>query len=55
MQKIAKKLIEIMKECRFISKSGVNQSQNYKYTTTADVMEKVNTALTTHGVAYRQF
>ena len=51
MQKIAKKLIEIMKECRFISKSGVNQSQNYKYTTTADVMEKVNTALTNHGIA----
>ena len=51
MQKIATKLVEIMKECRFISKSGVNQSQNYKYTTTTDVMEKVNTALTNHGVA----
>ena len=51
MQKLAKKLIDVMKECSVIAKSGVNSSQNYKYTTTADVMEKVNAALTKYGIA----
>ena len=51
MQKLAKKLIEVMKDCSVVAKSGVNSSQNYKYTTTADVMEKVNAALTKHGIA----
>lgn len=51
MQKLAEKLIEVMKDCRSISKSGVNSSQNYKYITSADVMEKVNAALTKNGIA----
>ena len=51
MQKLTAKLIEVMKDCSVIAKSGVNQSQNYKYTTTNDVLEKVNASLTKHKIA----
>ncbi|WP_183860869.1 ERF family protein [Pectinatus brassicae] len=50
MQKLAKKLIEVMEECAYVTKNGVNNFHKYKYATSADVLEKVNTAMVKHGV-----
>lgn len=51
MQKIAKKFIEVMKECSHVAKNGTNEFHKYKYVTAADVLEKVNASLTKHGLA----
>ena len=51
MQKIAKKFIEVMRECSHIAKNGTNDFHKYKYATAADVLEKVNASLTKHGLA----
>ena len=51
MQKIAKKFIEVMRECSHIAKNGTNEFHRYKYATAADVLEKVNASLTKHGIA----
>ena len=51
MQKLAKKFVEVMRECSYVTKSGSNNFHNYKYATSADVMGKVNAALTKHGIA----
>ncbi len=51
MQKIASKLIQVMAECSQIPKNGVNDFHNYKYATSADVLEKVNSALVKHKLA----
>lgn len=51
MQKLAKKFVEVMRECAYVSKNGSNNFHNYKYATSADVMGKVNAALTKHGIA----
>lgn len=51
MQKIAKKFIEVMKECSHVVKNGTNDFHKYKYVTAADVLEKVNASLTKHGLA----
>ena len=40
-----------MKECNYIAKNGTNNFLGYKYATSADVLEKVNAALTKHGIA----
>ena len=45
MKNIAAKLVKVMEECRAIPKNGTNSFHHYKYTTSADVMEKINTAL----------
>jgi len=45
MQKIAAKLINVMQECSYVSKKGINDFHHYKYATSADVLEKINTAL----------
>ena len=45
MKNIAAKLVKVMEECRAIPKNGINAFHHYKYTTSADVMEKINTAL----------
>jgi hypothetical protein len=45
MQKIAAKLINVMQECSYIQKNGNNDFHHYKYATSADVLEKINTAL----------
>ena len=45
MQKIAKKFVEVMRECSHV----VNEYHRYKYA--ADVLEKVNASLTKHGLA----
>ena len=47
---IAKKLVEVMKECSFITKNGINDYHNYKYATAGDVLEKVNASLTSHKI-----
>ena len=51
MQKIAKKFVEVMRECSHVAKNGTNEYHRYKYATAADVLEKVNTSLTKHGLA----
>ena len=51
MQKIAKKFIEVMKDCSHVVKNGTNDFHKYKYVTAADVLEKVNASLTKHGLA----
>ena len=51
MQKIAGKLIQVMAECSQIPKNGVNDFHHYKYATSADVLEKVNSALVKHKLA----
>ena len=51
MQKLAKKFVEVMRECSYVSKNGSNDFHKYKYATSADVLSKVNTALTKHGIA----
>ena len=51
MQKIAKKFVEVMQDCSHVSKNGTNSFHHYKYTTAADVLEKVNASLTLHRIA----
>ena len=51
MQKIAKKFVEVMKDCSHVAKNGTNDFHRYKYATAADVLEKVNASLTKHGIA----
>lgn len=51
MQKIAKKFVEVMRECSHVAKNGTNDFYKYKYATASDVLEKVNAALTKHGIA----
>lgn len=51
MKSIAKKLVEVMKECKYVAKNGINMFHKYKYAASGDVLEKVNTALTKHGIA----
>ena len=51
MQKITKKFVEVMRECSHVAKNGTNDFHRYKYATAADVLEKVNSSLTKHGIA----
>ena len=51
MQKIAKKFVEVMRDCSHVAKNGTNDFHKYKYATATDVLEKVNTSLTKHGLA----
>ena len=51
MQKIAKKFVEVMRDCSHVAKNGTNDYHKYKYVTAADVLEKVNASLTKHGLA----
>ena len=51
MQKLAEKLIEAMKQCKYVTKNGVNTFHKYRYATSADVLEKVNAAFTKQGIA----
>lgn len=51
MQKLAVKLIEAMKLCKYVMRNGVNTFHKYKYATSADVLEKVNAAFTKQGIA----
>lgn len=51
MQKLAKKFVEVMRECSHVVKTGTNDFHRYKYATATDVLEKVNASLTKHGIA----
>ena len=51
MQKIAKKFVEVMRDCSHVAKNGTNDFHKYKYATATDVLEKVNSSLTKHGLA----
>ena len=51
MQKLAVKLIEVMRMCKYVVRNGVNTFHRYRYATSADVMEKVNAAFTKYGIA----
>ena len=51
MQKLAKKFVEVMRECSHIVKTGTNDFHRYTYATATDVLEKVNASLTRHGIA----
>ena len=51
MQKLAKKFIEVMKECSYVEKNGTNDYHGYQYATSADVLAKVNASLVNHGIA----
>ncbi|MBR6889212.1 MAG: ERF family protein [Selenomonadaceae bacterium] len=51
MQKIAKKFVDVMRECSHVAKNGTNDFHRYKYATAADVLEKVNASFTKHGLA----
>lgn len=50
MQKIAAKLVKVMKECGYVQKNGINEFHKYKYAACADVLEKVNAALMKHDI-----
>lgn len=51
MQKIVKKFVEVMRDCSHVAKNGTNSFHQYKYATATDVLEKVNSSLTKHGLA----
>ena len=51
MQKLARKFIEVMKECSYVEKNGTNTYHKYQYATSADVLAKVNASLVKHGIA----
>ena len=40
MQKIAKKFVEVMRECSHVAKNGTNSFHQYKYATAVDLLEK---------------
>ena len=40
MQKIAKKFVEVMRDCSHVAKNGSNDFHKYKYATVADVPKK---------------
>lgn len=50
MKNLAKKMIDVMKECSRVLKNGENSFHHYKYVTSADVLEKVNAALVKNGI-----
>jgi hypothetical protein len=50
MQKIAQKMVNVMKKCGYIQKQGKNAFHNYKYAMASDVLEKVHDALTENGL-----
>ena len=50
MKNLAKKLVDVMKDCGHVSKNGSNDFHKYKYATAADVLSLVNDSLTKHGI-----
>jgi ERF superfamily. len=51
MKNLANKLIQVMSECSDIRKNGTNDFHKYKYVTSSDVLERVNTSLVKHKIA----
>ena len=50
MKNLAKKMVEVMKECCHVAKNGKNDFHQYNYDKAADVLEMVNESLTKHGI-----
>ena len=50
MQKLAAKLVKGMHEVAYIAKNGNNEYHGYSYATSADVLQKVNAALTKYNI-----
>lgn len=50
MKNIAAKLVKVMKECAYVQKNGTNDFHHYSYATSADVLDKINSALTKENV-----
>lgn len=50
MQKLAAKLVQIMKEVAYVEKKGSNEYHKYSYATSADVLQKINAALTKYNI-----
>jgi len=48
---IAKKLLEVMRDCAYIQKDGTNDFHRYRYVSAAHIMERVNESLVKHGLA----
>lgn len=48
--KLVKKLVEVMKQVKYIQKTGFNDFHRYRYATEADVNEKVREVLADHNV-----
>ena len=49
-KKIAAKLVKVMEECSHVLKRGTNDFHHYSYATSADVLEKVNSALVANKI-----
>lgn len=49
-QNLRIKLANVMKDCHYIQKIGKNNFHGYNYVTSADVLDKVNTALLNNGI-----
>ncbi len=50
MTNLTTKLVKIMQECAYVQKNGTNEFHKYSYATSADVLDKINSALTKHNV-----
>lgn len=50
MQKLAAKLVSVMKEVSYVEKKGTNEYHRYSYATSADVLQKINAALTKYNI-----
>jgi hypothetical protein len=50
MQKIAQKMVNVMKKCGYVQKNGVNTFHKYNYATASDVLEKVHEAMVEEGL-----
>ena len=50
MQKLATKLVSVMKEVAYVEKKGNNEFHRYSYATSADVLLRINTALTKYNI-----
>lgn len=50
MQRLATKLVEVMKEVAYVEKKGNNDYHHYSYATSADVLMKINVALTKYKI-----
>ncbi|MEN6412827.1 MAG: ERF family protein [Veillonellales bacterium] len=50
MQKLAAKLVKVMHEVAYVAKNGNNEYHGYSYATSADVLQKINAALTKYNI-----
>ena len=50
MKNIAAKMVNIMADCAYVQKNGINSFHGYKFATASDVLEKVNASLVKHNV-----